>query len=36
MPCPASNDSDPNLRRDNLPTLPPDFKVDVDESGSRH
>jgi hypothetical protein len=36
MPCPACNDSDPTLRRDNLPTLPPDFKIDVDKNGSRH
>ena len=35
-PCLACNDSDPDLRRNNLPTLPPDFKVDVDKSGSRH
>ena len=36
MPCPACNASNPDLRRDNLPTLPPDFKVDIDKGGSRH
>jgi hypothetical protein len=35
MPCPVCNGSDPNLRRDYLPTLPSDFKVDVDKNGSR-